>query len=37
MADPIWETKMQIHTEFRWIAFVTFLTVLDIFDDESMN
>ena len=28
MATPIWPTKMRIHT---------FLTVLDIFNDESVN
>ena len=28
---------MRIYTEFRWIAFVTVLTVLEILYDESVN
>ena len=36
MAAPIWPTKMRIHTEFGF-GFVTFLTVLDIFNNESVN
>ena len=37
MALSIWPTKMRIHIEFGSIAFVTFLTVLEIFDDEFVN
>ena len=36
MSVPTSQIKMQVHTEFGWIAFVTFLTVFDIFDDESV-
>ena len=36
MAVPIWLTKMRIYTEFGRIALLL-LTVLEIFDDESLN
>ena len=32
----MWPTKMRIHSECAWIAGY-FLTILDIFDDESVN
>ena len=30
-------TKMRVHTDFGSVARYFFLTVLDIFDDESVN